>query len=111
MREFGEEGLQIALGGAAGDFEGRSDALKDLLAIELLAQRLHDEQRRRACSEKFARRGIKAKTVRLPGDGVEIEGGKFSRWNSQSGLMGVAVVTDLGGRSEFHGCGWLNHIA
>ena len=79
--EFGEEGLEIALSGGAGDFEGRSDALKDLLAIELLAQRLHDEQRRRACSEKFARRGIKAKTVRLPGDSVEVEVGKLGRWN------------------------------
>ncbi len=75
--ELGEEGFQIALRCAASDFEARGEAVEDLRAWQALAQCLHDDERGRAGGEKFTAGGIKAKAVRLPSDGVKLEGGRF----------------------------------
>ena len=113
MDEFGEEGFQIPLRCAAGDFEACCEVVEDLLAWHALAQGLHDDERRRAGGEKFTAGGVKTKTVGLPGDGVELEGGRFGALDHSGGrdagrllVMLLAAVTNRGGkRREFHGGG------
>lgn len=113
MDEFGEEGFQIPLRSAAGDFEARGEALQDLRARHALAQGLHDHERRRAGGEKFAAGGVKTKTVSLPGDGLKVEGSRFGVWGHNGSRdhgrlhgMRLAVVANLSGnRREFHGGG------
>ena len=113
MDEFGEEGFKIALRSAAGDFKARHEAVEDLLARQAFAQRLHDNERRRTGREKFAAGGVKTKTVRLPGDGVKIKGGRGNvrnhsgcRDSGRCQLKWLTFVVNQGGKGrEFHSGG------
>ena len=112
MDKLGEEGFQITLRRAVADFEARREAVEDLVPCHSLAQRLHDDERRRAGGEKFAAGGIKAKAIGLPGDRVKIEGGSYGvrrhRWGRNGGLqfLLLTMVANQGGkRGEFHGGG------